>query len=126
MIILIATLLIPLGLATQADQRWDPDIEGPFLLITSIPTIIIALLLLNKARHSFEEHSVVVLNIAFVAVATTLLTLALLTGRLGDTELMDSATMYVNGHALADLMHAATATTIVTFGINTEGLIRSM
>lgn len=125
-IILIATLLIPVGLATQADQRWDPDIEGPFLLITSIPTIIIAVLLLNKARHSFEEHSVVVLNIAFVAITTALLTLALLTGRLGDTELMDSATLYVNGHALADIMHAATATTVITFAINTEGLIRSM
>ncbi len=124
--ILLATLLIPVGLATQAHQRWDPHIEGPFLVVTAVPTVLIALLLLNKARGSFEEHSTVVLNIGFVAIATTGLTLALLAARMGDTELLDSAVLYVNGHALADLMHAATATTLLTFGISTEGLVRSM
>ncbi len=125
-IILLATLLIPLALATQAHQRWDPDIEGPFLVVTSIPTIILALLLLNKARKSFEEHSTVVLNISFVAFATTLLTLALLVARLGDTQLLNDATLYTSGHAIADLVHAAAATTIISFGINTEGIIRAM
>ena len=125
-IILLATLLIPVALATQAHMRWDPEIEGPFLIVTSIPTVIIALLLLNKARGSFAEHSTVVLNIAFVAIATALLTLALIVGRMGDVGLLNNAWLYVNGRALGDIMHAVTATTIVTFGINTEGLIRSM
>jgi hypothetical protein len=125
-IILLATLLIPLALATQANQRWDPRIEGPFMIVTAFPTIILALLLLNKARISFEEHSTVVLNISFVAIATTLLTLALLVGRMGDTELFSNAVLYTHGHAIADLMHAAAATTILSFGINTEGIIRSM
>lgn len=125
-IILLATLLIPVGLATQAHQRWDPEIEGPFLIVTSVPTVIIALLLLNKARSSFEEHSTVVLNIAFVAVATALLTLALLVGRMGDVGLLDNAVLYVNGRAIGDIMHAVTAATIMTFGISTEGLVRSM
>ena|SRR3989304_1542246 len=125
-LILLATLLIPVALATQAHQRWDPDIEGPFLVVTAVPTFIIALLLLNKARTSFEEHSTVVLNISFVAIATALLTLALLAGRMGDVGLLDNAWLYVNGRALGDIMHAVTATTIVAFGINTEGLIRSM
>lgn len=125
-VILLATILIPIALATQAHQRWDPEIEGPFLLVTSIPTIIIALLLLIKARGSFEEHSTVVLNISFVALAATLLTLSLLVARMGDVQLLDNAQLYVNGHALADIMHAATATTLLTFGISTEGLVRSM
>jgi hypothetical protein len=126
LLILLATILIPVALATQAHQRWDPNIEGPFLLVTSIPTIIIALLLLLKARKSFEEHSTVVLNISFVAVAVTVLTLSLLVARMGDTMLLDNAELYVNGHAVADLMHAATATTLLSFGISTEGLVRSM
>lgn len=125
-IILIATLLIPVGLATQAHQRLDPHIEGPFLLVTVVPTVIIALLLLNKARTSFAEHSTVVLGISFVAIATTLLTLALLAGRLGDVEMLNDGLLYVNGRAISDLMHAATATTILSFSITTEGLIRSM
>lgn len=125
-LILLATILIPVALATQANQRWDPDIEGPFLLVTAVPTIIIALLLLRKARASFEEHSTVVLNISFVAVAVTLLTISLLVARMGDVQLLNNAEMYVNGHALADIMHAATATTLLTFGISTEGLVRSM
>ena len=125
-IILSATILIPIALATQAHQRWDPEIEGPFLVVTAVPTIILALLLFNKARKSFEEHSTVVLNISFVAVATTLLTLALLVAMMGDTGLLNDATLYVNGHALEDLFHSAAATTIITFGISTEGLIRSM
>ena len=125
-IILLATILIPVALATQAHQRWDPEIEGPFLLVTSIPTIIIALLLLIKAKGSFEEHSTVVLNISFVAFAATFLTLSLLAARMGDVELLNNAQLYVNGHALADIMHAATATTLLTFGISTEGLVRSM
>jgi len=125
-LILLVTILIPVGLATQAHQKWDPIIEGPFLLVTSIPTIIIALLLLLKAKSSFEEHSTVVLNISFVAVAVTLLTISLLVGRMGDTSLLNNAELYVNGHAIADLMHAATATTLLIFGISTEGLIRSM
>jgi len=125
-LILLATILIPVALATQAHQRWDPDIEGPFLLVTAVPTIIIALLLLRKARASFEEHSTVVLNISFVAVAVTLLTISLLVARMGDVQLLNNAEMYVNGHALADIMHAATATTLLTFGISTEGLVRSM
>jgi len=125
-IILSATILIPVALATQARQRWDPEIEGPFLVVTAVPTIILALLLFNKARKSFEEHSTVVLNISFVAVATTLLTLALLAARMGDTELANDATLYVNGHAIADLLHSAAATAIITFGISTEGLIRSI
>lgn len=125
-LILLVTILIPVGLATQAHQKWDPIIEGPFLLVTSIPTIIIALLLLLKAKSSFEEHSTVVLNISIVAVAATLLTISLLVGRMGDTSLLNNAELYVNGHAIADLMHAATATTLLIFGISTEGLIRSM
>jgi hypothetical protein len=125
-LILLVTILIPFGLATQAHQRWDPNIEGPFLLMTSIPTIIIALLLLLKAKSSFEEHSTVVLNISFVAVAAMLLTVSLLVGRMGDTSLLNNADLYVNGHAIADLMHAATATTLLIFGISTEGLVRSM
>jgi len=125
-LILLATILIPVALATQANQRWGPDIEGPFLLVTAVPTIIIALLLLRKARASFEEHSTVVLNISFVAVAVTLLTISLLVARMGDVQLLNNADMYVNGHAIADLMHAATATTLLTFAISTEGLVRSM
>lgn len=125
-LILLATILIPVALATQAHMRWDPEIEGPFLLVTSVPTIILAMLLLSKARASFEEHSTVVLNISFVAVAVTLLTISLLVARMGDVELLNNADMYVNGHAIADLMHAATATTLLTFGISTEGLVRSM
>lgn len=125
-LILLATILIPVALATQAHMKWDPDIEGPFLLVTAVPTIIIALLLLLKARKSFEEHSTVVLNISFVAVAATLLTLSLLVARMGDTMLLNNAELFVNGHAIADLMHAATATTLLTFGISTEGLVRSM
>ncbi|MDO8727169.1 MAG: hypothetical protein Q7J35_13955 [Candidatus Methanoperedens sp.] len=125
-LILLLTILIPFGLATQANQRWDPDIEGPFLIVTSIPTIIIALLLLLKAKSAFEEHSTVVLNISFVAVAATLLTISLLVGRMGDTTLLNNADLYVNGHAIADLMHAVTATTLLIFGISTEGLVRSM
>ena len=126
-IILSATILIPVALATQAHQRWAPEeIEGPFLVVTAVPTIVLALLLFNKARKSFEEHSTVVLNISFVAVATTLLTLALLVAMMGDTGLLNDATLYVNGHALEDLFHSAAATTIITFGISTEGLIRSM
>ncbi|VVB91013.1 Uncharacterised protein [uncultured archaeon] len=126
LLILLATILIPIALATQAHQRSDPHIEGPFLLVTSIPTVILALLLLIKAKSSFEEHSTVVLNISFVAVAVTLLTLSLFIGRMGDTGLLNNAEMYVYGHALGDIFHAVTATTLLTFGISTEGLVRSM
>jgi hypothetical protein len=126
LLILMATLLIPVALATQADQRLDPDIEGPFLLVTVVPTIIIAVLLLIKAGSSFEEYSTVVLNVSFVAVATTLLTIGLLLARMGDVQMLNNAELYVNGNALVDIMHAVTATTIVTFGISTEGLVRSM
>ncbi len=126
LLILLATILIPVALATQAHQRWDPEIEAPFLLVTAIPTIILALLLLIKAKGSFEEHSTVVLNVSFVAVAVTLLTLSLLVARMGDTSLLNNAELYVNGHSLADIMHAVTATTLLTFGISTEGLVRSM
>ncbi len=125
-LILLATILIPVALASQAHQRWDPKIEFPFLLVTAIPTIILALLLLIKARSTFEEHSIVVLNISYVAVAATLLTVSLLAGRMGDVELLNNADLYINGHAIADIMHAATATTLLTFGISTEGLVRSM
>ena len=125
-LILLATILIPVALATQAHQRWDPEIEFPFLLVTAVPTIIIALLLLIKARSTFEEHSIVVLNISYVAIAATLLTISIMAGRLGDVQLLNNAELYVNGHAIADIMHAATATTLLTFGISTEGLVRSM
>lgn len=125
-LILLGTLLVPMILATQADQRWDPDIEGPFLVLTAIPTIILALLVVLKAKPSFEVHSTVVLNISFTSVAITLLTLSLFIARMGDVNLMDNATMYVVGHALADIMHSATATSILMFGIVTEGLIRSL
>ncbi|MDP3105788.1 MAG: hypothetical protein Q8M95_14410 [Candidatus Methanoperedens sp.] len=125
-LILLATILIPVALATQAHMRWDPEIEGPFLLVTSVPTIILSMLLLLKSRASFEEHSTVVLNISFVAVAVTLLTISLLFARMGDVELLNNAEIYVNGHAFADIMHAATATTLLSFGISTEGLVRSM
>ncbi len=125
-LILLATILIPVALATQAHQRWDPRIEFPFLLVTSVPTFIIAFLLLIKARSTFEEHSIVVLNISYVAIAATLLTISLLVGRMGDVELLNNADLYLNGHAIADIMHAATATTLITFGISTEGLVRSM
>ena len=125
-VILIATIVIPIALATQAHQRLDPEIEGPFLVVTTVPTVIIAILLLNKARTSFAEHSTVVLGISFVAIATTLLTLALLVGRMGDVEMFNDALLYTNGRAVSDLMNAAAATTILSFGITTEGLIRSM
>lgn len=126
LLIVLATLLIPMILATQADQRWDPDIEGPFLFITALPTFIIALMILKNARSSFDEHSTVVLNISFVAVAVTLLTISLLFARLGDVTLLDNGLMYVTGHAFADIFHSATATTLLMFGITTEGLVRSM
>jgi hypothetical protein len=125
-LILLATILIPVALASQAHQRWDPQIEFPFLIVTSVPTFIIAFLLLIKARSTFEEHSIVVLNISYVAVAATLLTISLLVGRMGDVQLLNNADLYINGHAFADIMHAATATTMLTFGISTEGLVRSM
>lgn len=125
-LILLATILIPVALATQAHQRWDPNIEFPFLLVTSVPTFIIAFLLLIKARSTFEEHSIVVLNISYVAVAATLLTISLMVGRMGDVELLNNADLYINGHAIADILHAATATTLLTFGVSTEGLVRSM
>lgn len=125
-LILLATIVIPVALASRAHMRWDPDIELPFLLVTSVPTIIIAFLLLIKARSTFEEHSIVVLNISYVAFAAMLLTISLMIGRMGDVELLNNADLYVNGHAIADIMHAATATTLLNFGISTEGLVRSM
>ena len=125
-LILLCTLLIPMVLATQADQRWDPDIEGPFLVLTAIPTIIIAFMVLLRAKPAFEAHSTVVLNISFTSIAITLLTLTLLIARMGDVNLLDNGSMYVMGHALADIMHAAAATSILMFGVFTEGLIRSL
>jgi len=126
LIILAATLLIPVVLATQVHQRLDPNVEGPFLIITIIPTLVIAFLLLNLARTSFEEHSSMVLYISFVGIGTTLLTLWLFITRMGDVGLLDNAFLYVNGQALTDLTESAAATAILSFAINTEVIIRSM
>ncbi len=124
--ILAATLLIPVVLATQAHQRLDPNVEGPFLIVTILPTLVIAFLLLNLARKSFEEHSSMVLYISFVGISTTLLTIWLFVARIGDVGLLNNAFLFVNGQALTDLTEAATATAILSFAINTEVIIRSM
>jgi hypothetical protein len=126
LVILAATLLIPVVLATQAHQRLDPNVEGPFLIITILPTLVIAFLLLNLARKSFVEHSNMVLYISFVGIATTLLTLWLFIARIGDVGFLDNAFLYVNGQALTDLTESATATAVLSFAINTEVIIRSM
>jgi hypothetical protein len=125
-LILAATLLFPVVIATQAHQRLDPNIEGPFLIVTILPTLVIAFFLLNLARKSFEEHSSMVLYISFVGIATTLLTIWSFVTRMGDVGLLDNAFLYVNGQALTDLTESAAATAILSFAINTEIIIRSM
>ncbi|MFQ6136402.1 MAG: hypothetical protein ACE5PM_04390 [Candidatus Hydrothermarchaeales archaeon] len=107
---MIVTIVI---LAAMAESLWDPYIEWPFIYLTLIPTLVLAYMLLQQARHTTE--SIVMVFIPIIAVAISLLVFDIMLGRLVD--IWGIAQLYVITHVAQNVLHIATGTILLLFSI---------
>lgn len=119
LMILAASFLLAGILAAQAEAPWDEKIEGSFIIITILPTIVIALTLLNVTKKAVGEYGLMMISVSMmisaIAVSATLLSFTILIGRQAD--IWGLASLYIASHVAQDVLHAVTGTLILGFGI---------
>ncbi|MFQ6136342.1 MAG: hypothetical protein ACE5PM_04080 [Candidatus Hydrothermarchaeales archaeon] len=108
-------VILVVVLAMMSETPWDPYIEGPFIYLTLIPTLVLAYMLLQQARHTTE--SIVMVFIPIIAVAVSLLVFDIMLGRLMD--IWGLAPLYVITHVVQNVLHVATGTILLLFSITT-------
>ncbi|MFQ6056571.1 MAG: hypothetical protein ACE5J3_11380 [Methanosarcinales archaeon] len=108
-------IVISLALATQADTPWDVKIERPFIYITTIPIVIIVVMVLQKAIIAYKSEATLMLNISLISVAVTLLALDILIGRQAD--IWANGALYIVTHAVQDILHAFNAALLIGFSL---------
>ena len=108
-------IVISLALATQADTPWDVKIERPFIYITTIPTVILVVMVLQKAITAYESEATLMLNVSIISVAVTLLALDILIGRQAD--IWANGALYIVTHAFQDILHVFNAALLIVFSL---------
>jgi hypothetical protein len=112
--IFAATLMAVIIMASLAQTPWNEKIEGPFLLIILIPTLVFVALVLVESRHFAESTEMLYLPI--LSVAVSLLTLDIWIGRFADVR--GSASLYIIAHSFQDVLLAATGGIVLLFALN--------
>ncbi len=108
-------VVLVVALAMFSGSPWDPYIEGPFIYLTFIPTIIFAYMLIQQSRHI--TNSVVMIFIPIIGISVSLLVFDIMLGRLAD--IWGWAALYVITHVVQIILHVATGTILLLFSICT-------
>ncbi|MEE8168578.1 MAG: hypothetical protein V3T58_06870 [Candidatus Hydrothermarchaeales archaeon] len=114
MIALAATSTLIIIMASMAESPWDVRVEGPFLYLTSIPTVILVAILLRKTREIVDPFLSV--HVPLVSILVSLLTIDIMIGRYVDIERLAAA--YIMTHALQDIFHVVLATVLLPFAVS--------
>jgi len=108
----ILMLVIISVLASFSTSTWDVEIEVPFVLITTLPTLILAGVLLERSKI-ISESTLALTSLRVMLLGVSVLTISILAGRYGDFA--RKAQVYIVFHQLQNMSHIVTATALLIF-----------
>ncbi|MFQ5887501.1 MAG: hypothetical protein ACE5HY_02260 [Candidatus Hydrothermarchaeales archaeon] len=113
LLIFVAMFLVVAVLAGISYVPWDPRVEGPFLYVSLIPTLILAWMLVVKSEEVTE--SIVMIFIPIIAVLVSLLALDVWFVRYVD--IWGNAPLYVITHNIQNVLHVLNGGVLLMFAI---------
>ena len=108
----ILMLLFITTLASFSNSTWDVEIEVPFVLVTALPTLILAGVLLERSKI-ISESTLALTSLRVMLLGVSILTISILAGRYGDFA--DKAQIYIVFHQLQNISHVVTGTALLIF-----------
>lgn len=124
--IMLASLLLAAVLGWQAGYPWDTSIEMPFLIITTLPTLFIASIVVKKSIDMYRRQyslslfslsifSTILALVPLLAIGDTILSIDILIGRYADR--LTIAWPYLVSHSLIDIFLASIGAILITSSI---------
>ena len=109
----ISAMTIPVILAIASRKPWDIGIEAPFLWLTVVPSVIVAVLVLRESAYLYSEKgklpvinlslfSTVLAAVPIMATVTALLAMTIWIGRLSD-DVPRLSFFYAGSHVWLDI-----------------------
>lgn len=109
----VLAVSIPATLALASRQPWDIGIEAPFLWLTVVPTVVVAMLVLRESAYLYSERgkipvinlslfSTVLAAVPIMATMTALLAMTIWIGRLSDS-VPQLSFFYAGSHIWIDI-----------------------
>ncbi len=106
----IAVVFTAVALSRFSKFTWDARIEVPFVLITTIPTLVLVREVLKKSKV-ISESTLMLASLRIIILGVSSLTISILAGRYGDIG--RNATAYVFFHEIQSISHVVTGTAIM-------------
>lgn len=108
-----AALIIPVLLALVSRKPWDVSIEAPFLWLTVVPSLVVAVMVLRESLYLYSEKgklpvinlsifSTVLAAVPIMATMTALLAMTIWVGRLSDS-VSELSFLYAGAHVWLDI-----------------------
>ncbi len=119
--VFISVLLIISVLASFSSSTWDVEIEVPFVLVTALPTLILAGVLLERSKI-ISESTLALTSLRVMLLGVSVLTISILAGRYGDFA--HKAQVYIMFHQLQNISHVVTATALLIFVVTVAQIER--
>jgi len=108
----ILMLSIITVLASFSSSTWDVEIEVPFVIVTTLPTLILAGVLLERSKI-ISESTLALTSLRVMLLGVSVLTISILAGRYGDFT--RKAHVYILFHQMQNISHVVTATALLIF-----------
>jgi hypothetical protein len=99
-------------LSSFSDATWDVEIEVPFVLLTTLPTLVLVGVVLEKSKV-ISENTVALMSFRVMLLGVSFLTISILAGRYGDFA--GRAEVYIVFHEIQNISHVITGTALFIF-----------
>ncbi len=99
-------------LSSFSDATWDVEIEVPFVLITTLPTLVLVGVVMEKSKI-ISEHTVALMSFRIMLLGVSFLAISILAGRYGDFA--GKAQVYIFFHEIQNIAHVITGTALLIF-----------
>ncbi len=105
-------LFIITALSSFSDATWDVEIEVPFVLLTTLPTLVLVGIVLEKSKI-ISENTVALMSLRVMLLGVSFLAISILAGRYGDFA--GKAQVYIVFHEIQNRSHVITGTALFIF-----------
>ncbi len=121
--VLALFLLIIIVLSGFSDETWDVEIEVPFVLITTVPTLVLVGVVLEKSKV-ISESTLALASLRIILLGVSSLTISILAGRYGDFT--GNAQLYIIFHQMQNISHVVTGTALLILVVTISQIERVM
>jgi hypothetical protein len=110
-------------LSSFSSVTWDVEIEVPFVLLTTLPTLMLVGVVLEKSKI-ISEHTVALMSFRVMLLGVSFLAISILAGRYGDFA--GKAQVYIVFHEIQNISHVITGTALFIFVVTIAQIERLM